>query len=75
MPRYKNLNGNSGIAAYEIEDDFIIVQFCDGTIHLYSNSSAGIDHIKEMKRLAAEGRGLNTFIETVLKDKYSSKLR
>ena len=46
---------NSGVSAYEIEDDFIIVQFSDDTIHLYNNKSISVDKARAMKRLAASG--------------------
>lgn len=75
MPRYKNLNGNSGVSAYEIEDDFIIVQFSDDTIHLYSDKSVGAEKVREMKKLATSGKGLNTYITTMLSSDESSRLR
>ena len=34
MERYQNLGGNSGVVAYEIGQDFIRVQFSDGSIYL-----------------------------------------
>lgn len=75
MERYKNLGGDSGVAAYEIGDDFIKVQFNDGSLYLYTNQSAESNNIEQMKRLAIAGRGLNSFIGRVVKKRYASKLR
>ena len=70
-----NLGGNSGIAGYEIGDNSIIVAFRNNTAYLYTYGSTGRDAIERMKLLAAEGRGLNSFISSVVKKRYASKLR
>jgi len=75
MERYKNIGGDSGVVAYEIGDDFIKVQFNDGSLYLYNFQSAGSDNIEQMKQLAIAGRGLNSFIGRVVKKRYASKLR
>jgi hypothetical protein len=75
MERYKNLGGDSGVAAYEIENDSIKVQFDDGAIYLYNYQSAGAANIEEMKTLAIAGRGLNSFIMKHVRKKYAAKLR
>lgn len=62
MQIYKNLNGNSGIKAYEVNRESIIVEFTAGGCYLYTNDSAGAAHISEMHRLAQLGKGLNTYI-------------
>ncbi|MEZ0189898.1 hypothetical protein [Ralstonia solanacearum] len=64
METYQNLGDDSGVAFYEIGHDHIWVQFHDGTKYRYSNASAGAENISEMKRLAVEGQGLNSFINT-----------
>lgn len=75
MERYKNLGGNSGISAYEIGDDSITVQFSDGGVYLYTNSSAGVANIETMKRLARAGEGLNSYIQRHVRKDYKEKLR
>lgn len=75
MPRYKNLNGNSRISAFETGDNFIKVQFTDGAVYLYDTDSAGARNIEEMKRLAEKGSGLNSFIDVHVRKKYASKLK
>lgn len=73
MVRYRNSGGDSGIHAYEIEDNFIKVQFKDRKTYLYTYSSAGSHHIEQMKALAIRGKGLNSYINTYVKNKYESK--
>lgn len=75
MERYANLGGNSGVVGYEIGNDFIRVQFSDGSIYLYTYASAGADNIEQMKRLARNGRGLNTFISKNVYKRYARKER
>lgn len=71
MKRYADINGDSGVVAYEIDDGSITVQF-EGTIQLYTYSyaSAGQSHIETMKKLAAQGDGLNAYINNNVKFKY-----
>lgn len=74
MERYKNLGGDSGVAAYEIGYDSITVEFNDGGRYLYNNLSTGAQNIQHMKKLAIEGQGLNAFINRNVKQMYASKL-
>ena len=73
MQTYKNLGGNSGISAYEIFDDYIAIQFSDGSIYEYSKMSAGSDNIEQMKILACNGQGLNSFVMRKVRTKFSAK--
>lgn len=75
MAIYKNLDGDSNIVRYEYGPDWIKVEFRSGRdrIYLYTYASAGEVNIKEMKRLADLGDGLNSFIMRNVKDDYSSK--
>jgi hypothetical protein len=75
MQRYKNLGGNSNVAAYEYGSDFIRVQFQDGSVYLYTYSSAGSQNIERMKQLADAGRGVNSFINTNVRKSYKVKER
>lgn len=70
---YKDLNGDSGVIAYEYRDDYIRIRFNTGATYLYTNSSAGVNNINEMKRLADIGNGLNSFINLNVKYKYNRK--
>ncbi len=75
MITYRNSGGDSGIAACEIGDDSITVQFSDDSVYLYTSQSAGAANIEEMKTLATAGHGLNSFINRHVKFNYAQKLR
>lgn len=62
MQQYKNLGGNSNIRAFSIGEDYIDVQFNGGSIYRYSYRSAGIAKTEQMKKLALQGHGLNSYI-------------
>lgn len=69
MERYRNSGGDSGVSAFEIGEDFIIVQF-SGTArtYRYSYRKARQNHVETMKRLARSGSGLNTYINRYVRD-------
>lgn len=73
MKAYKNIGGDSGVSAYEDGADFIRVKFKDGAIYVYTNASAGTQNIEQMKKLAANGDGLNSFINRNVKKKYARR--
>lgn len=73
MEFYKNLSGDSGVAAYEITNDSIKVGFKDGCVYLYTYQSAGSANIERMKSLAISGQGLNSFIIKSVKNRFASK--
>ena len=75
MESYKNLGGDSGVVGYEIGQTEIKVQFRDRTIYLYTSQSAGPERVEHMKQLAEAGRGLNSYINLVVKMAYASKRR
>lgn len=74
MATYRNLSGNSGVRAYEAGSDYIKVQFQDGAVYLYNNNVTGAGNVEHMKRLAAAGSGLNSFISTHVRKAYARKL-
>jgi hypothetical protein len=74
MERYQNLEGNSGVIAYETGEGSIAVQFKDAT-YLYTNASTGAGKIKRMQALAKSGKGLSTFISKYVRENYEKKLR
>ena len=73
MVRYQN--GESGVQFYDCGDDFIRIQFADGTVYLYTYGSAGSSNIEEMKRLAQIGKGLNTFINKNVRGNFAKRER
>ena len=63
MIPYKSGSGKkSGVTAYQIGDDHIIVRFNDSENYKYTYSSAGSSTIEKMKSLALAQQGLSTFI-------------
>lgn len=75
MERYKNLNGESGVMAYEFGENSITVQFKGGSEYLYNSQSAGAQNIATMQRLAVDGRGLNSFIGREVRTMYAAKVK
>lgn len=72
MEKYRNLGGDSGVSAYEIGSDYIVVQF-SGTAKPYRYSyggGAGQKHVETLKRLARSGSGLNGYINQYVKNMY-----
>jgi hypothetical protein len=71
MERYRNLGGDSGVSAYEIGSDYILVKF-SGTArtYRYSYRKAGQNHVENLKRLAQNGSGLNSYINNYVKNLY-----
>lgn len=74
MEIYKNLNGNSGVAAYTITSDSITVFFTSGGRYLYDDNAPGQADVESMKALAIAGRGLGAFINQHVKKRYAAKL-
>lgn len=70
MVLYKNLGGNSNVHAFSIGTDFIDIQFNGGKIYRYSYCSAGKEKVEQMKRLAKQGQGLNSYIMRYAKYDY-----
>lgn len=69
METYANNNGNSSVAAYQLGNDFILVEFLankysNTMYYRYTYASAGQGPIEEMKRLAVYGSGLSSYINT-----------
>ena len=62
MVRYENLSGKSSIDSYEEGEDFIRIEFNNGSIYLYTELSCGKEAISEMKELANKGSGLVSYI-------------
>ena len=62
MEQYLNLNGNSNVKEYSIGQVYIDVVFGKGVRYRYSYRSAGIDKVEQMKILAKNGVGLNSYI-------------
>ena len=73
MKAYRNLSGRSGVTAYELGEGRIAVEFVDGARYLYTQRSAGKQHIARMQRLAQAGRGLSSYISRYVREAYERK--
>ncbi|KRA31778.1 hypothetical protein ASD68_14160 [Rhodanobacter sp. Root627] len=74
MKRYRNLDGHSGVTAYECGDGFIRVRFVNGDIYEYTAKATGREHIANMQKLAQAGLGLSTYVSRFVHDDYARKL-
>lgn len=74
MQRYRNIRVDSGVLAYEAGADFIVIEFRDGERYRYDYATTGVGEVEEMKRLAAQGRGLATYVNTTVRERYAEKL-
>lgn len=78
MQQYANMSGRSGVAKYEIGDDYITVVFKernrDGcNTYVYTYVSTGVADVEHMKQLARNGVGLNAYISSYIKKRFASK--
>jgi hypothetical protein len=74
MTSYANLSGHSGVVAYEIRDEGIVIQFRKGGKYLYNYDIPGRPEVDEMKHLAVTGRGLATYINKNVGKRFAKKL-
>jgi hypothetical protein len=75
MEKYGNSNGNSGVSGYQVGNNYIWVEFSTGSVYEYTYSSAGVSNIEAMINFAKSGSGLNGFINSYVKNKYSRKIK
>lgn len=73
MKRYKDIAGNSGVTAYETTENSISVEFNHDVVYHYTYASTGKQKVEKMKKLAAEGKGLSTYISQIVKDNFETK--
>jgi len=74
LKKYRNVSGKSGVSAYEIGEDFILIQFVNTReTYVYNYGMPGRETVEQMKALARSGKGLSTFISQVVKDDYFRK--
>lgn len=70
MQKYENTSGDSGVSHYEVGENYILVRFVRGGIYKYSYAATGNGHVERMKKLAVSGKGLATYINQYVRDKY-----
>jgi hypothetical protein len=74
MKRYRNLDGHSGVTAYECGDGFIRIRFVNGDVYEYTDEVTGREHVANMRQLARAGEGLATYVSRFVHEAYARKL-
>jgi hypothetical protein len=74
LRRYQDRAKNSGVSAYQLGREFIVVQFRDGSAYLYTHERPGRVHVEAMKRHALAGNGLATYINQHVRSDYAKRL-
>lgn len=59
---YRDRDGHSAIAGYEIGIDRIVIHFIAGDAYVYTYANAGRATVEELKRLARTGSGLHSYM-------------
>ena len=70
---YKNLNGESGIKAYEIHENnnAIDIEFASGGVYTYHRANIGDIHFNVICELAVAGAGLNAYLNRLRQQGYN----
>jgi hypothetical protein len=66
--------GETGVAAYETGPRSITIRFKDGRVYRYTHAKTGAQQVEAMKALAAEGKGLTTYINQHVRGDYAARL-
>ena len=74
MTPYRNRSGQSGVSAFQLLDNAIVVRFIDGSTYRYGVERPGRHHVGRMKSLAMAGRGLATYINRYVREKYEERI-
>ncbi len=74
MKPYRHQAGNTGISGFHVKPDSIAIQFKDGSIYLYDSRRPGKKHVEAMKELARAGKGLTTYVNQHVRERYAKKL-
>jgi hypothetical protein len=75
LKSYRDSHGTANATGYAYGRTWIIIQFKGDALYLYTNSSCGAEHIRELKRLARLGEGLDSYINQHVWKRYAAKLR
>ena len=74
MHRYRNLDGHSGVSAYELGEGWIRIRFVGGETYEYTDAATGAEHVRNMQTLARAGEGLATYVSRFVHEAYARKL-
>ncbi len=74
MQPYQSRSRNSGVVAFDLGEDSIELEFRDGSRYRYDAHRPGLEQVARMQQLALGGRGLTTFVNQNVRDRYAAKL-
>lgn len=75
MQPYRNLSGNSGVVAFNLGDSHIDIEFQDGHRYRYDYTTPGQAEVEAMKTLAQNGKGLATYINQHVRERFAIRLK
>jgi hypothetical protein len=64
---------NTGVKAFEIGNNYIVVEYKDGRIYLYNDEFPGEEPLQIMKQKAKKGDKLGSYINTEIKNNYAAQ--
>lgn len=71
---YVDHSGHSGVLAYALLPGSILLRFADDRyIYLYDDVIPGATDVETMSRLAVAGRGLATYVNQHVRDRYRAR--
>jgi len=71
MQRYADIDHDSGVKGFDIEETSITIYFKNTSRpYIYSYRGAGMQHVQTMKKLALAGDGLNEYINDHVRKSY-----
>jgi hypothetical protein len=73
MEPYRGQIRRGGVVAFEIAPDAIDIEFTSGWIYHFSYQKPGQPRVERMKELAKAGRGLSTFINKHVKNRFETR--
>jgi hypothetical protein len=71
MTPYRNRSGRSGVVAYALAPDAILLEFAQGDVYESTARSAGAEALAEMRSRAERGSGLATYVSRHVRGGYA----
>lgn len=65
---------NTGVHAYALLPNAIALRFSDGRVYLYDAHTPGRSQVETMQRLAQTGRGLTTYVNRYVRERYAEQV-
>jgi len=70
MHPYRNVDGHSGVIAYEPGEGWIRLRFVNGKEYRYTDATTGAEHVRNMQMLAQAGQGLASYVSKFVHDDF-----